>query len=459
MNRIISRAKVLLVLVLVLSIGIGVFFGDYIINSGKWVNSPYSPHVYDPGSNDERVACGTIADRDGNLLLDLKDNKTYSNNALLRTATLHWVGDRQGNVSAPVLSHYAKEIAGFDPVSGLYGYDGIGGMVTMTLSARLQMAALEAMGDYRGTLAIYNYETGELLCAVSTPAFDPDHVPDIESDTTGAYQGVYMNRFTQGAYTPGSIYKIVTMVAALECIDDIETQEFTCTGEVTYGIDKVTCERVHGKQDVREAFKNSCNCTFAQISEQIGGKRLAKYAKELGVLDGIEFDGIKTADGKIDSADQADVLVAWSAIGQHKDLVNPASFLSLVGAIANDGVTKPMYLVSNITTDGKTTYQAPDGDGVRIMSAETAQKMQKMMRNNVENYYGDENFAGFTVCAKSGTAQVGGNQKPNAMFTGFVADENYPLAFIVAIEDGGYGRHICVPVLEKVLLACRNEMT
>ena len=92
------------------------------------------------------------------------------------------------------------------------------------------------------------------------------------------------------------------------------------------------------------------------------------------------------------------------------------------------------------------------------MSTQTAMTMQELMRNNVENYYGDENFAGFTVCAKSGTAQVGGNQKPNAMFTGFVLDEEYPLAFIVAIEDGGYGRLICVPVLEKVLQACREAL-
>ena len=59
-----------------------------------------------------------------------------------------------------------------------------------------------------------------------------------------------------------------------------------------------------------------------------------------------------------------------------------------------------------------------------------------------------------SVCAKSGTAEVGGDQKPNAMFTGFVIDEGYPLAFIVTIENGGYGRLTCVPVLENVLAAC-----
>ena len=130
----------------------------------------------------------------------------------------------------------------------------------------------------------------------------------------------------------------------------------------------------------------------------------------------------------------------------------------MVSAIANDGVVPNTHLVDRIETAGKTTFSAQIAPGERIMSTETAQKLSAMMRNNVENYYGDEHFAGFSVCAKSGTAQVGGDKKPNAMFTGFVADESCPIAFFVAIEDGGYGRHICVPVLEKVLLAIRENM-
>jgi peptidoglycan glycosyltransferase len=92
------------------------------------------------------------------------------------------------------------------------------------------------------------------------------------------------------------------------------------------------------------------------------------------------------------------------------------------------------------------------------MSTETARILQEMLRANVETYYGDENFPGLTVCAKSGTAEVGGDKKPNAMFTGFVMDEEYPLAFIVCIEDGGYGRPTCMPVLSKVLQSCKEMM-
>lgn len=454
MNRIMSRARVLMVLVLILALGVTFFLGDYLINSSKWVHSAGSPHIY----NAENIGCGLIADRGGNLLLDLTGTRAYASSLPLRKSIIHWLGDRQGNISAPALSYYAKEIAGFNPISGVYAYGGVGGQVELTLSAKLQIAALEAMGDYKGTLAIINYKTGQILCSVTTPTYDPDNVPDIASDETGAYDGAYVNRFTQSTYTPGSIFKIVTMIAALECVEDIASLEFTCTGEVSYGVDKVTCEKVHGKQDIRDAFKNSCNCAFAKVSELIGGKRLERYAKQLGILDPLTFDGITTASGNMESADMADVLVAWSAIGQHKDLVNPASFLTLVGVVANGGEGYKPYLVERICTGMTTTYQAKPTSTDRLMSTQTAQTLQELMRNNVENYYGDENFAGFTVCAKSGTAQVGGNQKPNAMFTGFVMDEDYPLAFMVTIEDGGYGRLVCVPVLEKVLAACKDAL-
>lgn len=454
MNRVIGRAKMLIALILVLALGLTFFLVEYFVSAERWIHTPGSPHIYDA----DNIGCGLITDHDGILLLDLTDNRRYASDDLLRRSTLHWLGDRQGNISAPALSHYAKEIAGFDPVGGLYSYNGTGGQVKLTFSGRLQMVALDAMGDYKGTLAIYNYQTGEILCAVTTPTFDPDDVPDIEGDTTGAYEGVYLNRFTQATYTPGSIYKIVTAAAALECVSDIQSQEFICTGSVQYGNDYITCESVHGVQSFKDAFKNSCNCAFAGISEQIGGKRLEIYAKQFGLLDSFDFDGITVEKGNIDADGQADVEVAWSAIGQHKDLVNPASYLAFVSAVANDGVFQAPHLVDSIRVDGKITYQATQTAEERIMSSDTARILQEMMRNNVENYYGDENFAGFTVCAKSGTAEVGGSKKPNAMFTGFVVDEGYPLAFIVAIEDGGYGRPTCIPVLQRVLAACKDVL-
>ena len=165
MNRVIARARVTLILILILAAGTLFFLGEYFVKSDSWILFSGSPHIY----NASNIGCGLITDREGLLLLDLTGQRTYSENTALRQSTIHWLGDRQGNISAPALSYYSEEIAGFDPISGVYAYGGTGGQVTLTLSGQVQAAALEAMGSYKGTIAVYNYKTGELLCAVSTP--------------------------------------------------------------------------------------------------------------------------------------------------------------------------------------------------------------------------------------------------------------------------------------------------
>ncbi len=454
MNRIMGRAKVMLALVLVLALGISFFLGEYIVKGESWVLKTESPHVYDPGG----IGCGVLTDRNGILLLDMKENRTYASDTTLRSSVIHWFGDRRGNIYAPVMNAYSKELAGYDPINGVYAYGGIGGVGTTTFSAQVQMAAQEAMEGAVGTLAIMNYQTGEIICAITTPNFDPDNEPDIAGDTTGAYEGVYVNRFTQSTYTPGSIYKIMTAAAALETIPDIMEQSFTCTGIVEYGVDKVTCQRKHGKQSFADAFANSCNCAFASIANQVGGERLESYAKQFGILDSVQFDGITTAAGSMDSADAAPVLVAWSGIGQHLDLINPCSYLAFVGAIANDGVLVKPYVVSDIKTSGKVTYQAQTQEVGRIMSAETAQTLQSMLKNNVTVKYGEEKFPDLVIGAKTGTAQVGEGKLPNATFAGFVDDEALPLAFIAIIEDGETGGKTCIPKITQALEACIKHL-
>ena len=456
MNKVVGRAKIMLVLILILSLGTTFFVGEYLLKANSWVMSAGSPHVYN-----EKAGRGPITDRNGILLLDTTEDRTYTENEVLRKAIIHWLGDRQGNISAPLLSHYADNVADFDIINGVYNYGGTGGQVTLSLSAELQIAALEAMGNKKGTIAVYNYKTGEILCAVSTPAFDPDNLPDIAGDTTGQWNGAYINRFMKSAYVPGSIFKIVTAAAALETIPDIQQQTFTCNGETIYNEaagDKVTCLSKHGKISFQEALTYSCNCAFAQIADQLGGETLQRYAEMFQITEAVEFDGMSTVTGNVTAAGEAPVMVAWSAIGQHKDVINPCRYLTFMGAIAGDGVGVKPHLVNEISGGGWTSYTAQSVTTGRIMSVDTAQTLQKMMRANVENYYGDEHFAGLTVCAKSGTAEVGGDRKPNTLFCGFATDEEYPLAFIVVVEEGDSGRRTCIPILKEVLTACKEVL-
>jgi peptidoglycan glycosyltransferase len=452
MNRIAKRTVAMLILVAVLVGGLGLFVGRYLANGSDWVMHEGSPHIY----SGENLGTGMVVDRDGLLLLDLNNNRTYSVSKELRMSTLHWLGDRYGYVSAPALATYAKEMAGYNSLTGLYSYSGAG-QAKLTLSAYLQMAALEAMGDYKGTLAVYNYKTGEILCAVSTPTYDPDNVPDIKNDTTGAFEGVYMNRFVQSVYIPGSIFKIVTTAAALEELPDIREMTYHCTAVHPYGNDAVTCEYAHGELDFDSALAQSCNCAFAQIVDRIGSEKLKEYVDKYAVTQPVKFDGLTTAAGNFQTA-PSKVEAAWSGIGQYTDQINPCRFLTFMGAIAGGGAAVEPYIVKEVTCDGKVTYQANPAPSKAIMSEEIAKELQTMMRNNVLEKYGEENFPGMTVCAKSGTGQVGGDQKSNAMFCGFVTDEEYPLAFIVAVEDAGYGRFVCVPILSKVLEVCKQML-
>ena len=454
MNRVTKRTWLMGLFIGVLLSGILYFLWEYVTEAEDWISFSGSPHIY----NNSNIGCGTITDRSGTMLLDLTENRTYSSDETTRKSTLHWLGDRNGYIQASAVSGYAGAMAGFDRINGVYNSSGEGGSARLTLSATVQNAALNAMGSRKGTIGVYNYKTGEILCAVSTPTYDPDNVPDIAGDTTGAYSGVYVNRFLQSSYVPGSIYKIVTLAAALDCVPGIEDMSFSCNGKVEYGTEAVTCEKAHGTQSLRGAFANSCNCAFAQIAELVGKSNMVSYVKQFAVADSLSFDGITTAKGKYDISNTAPVSFAWSCIGQHSDLINPARYMTFMGAIAGGGKAMEPYIMAHVESGSETTYEAKAQSTGRLMSEDVADTVKAYMRNNVQQVYGDSNFPGLTVCAKSGTSQLGGEQDPNAMFAGFVDSEEYPLAFIVIVENGGYGSHTCVPILSKVLAACKQVL-
>jgi len=439
MDRIGKRAKALVLLVVLLLGGWGVFVGEYLWRGERWAAAEGNPHDY------KYMA----TDANGVLLRDTA-NGIYADNGSLRRSVVHWVGDRDGKIRPAVMERFRGKLVGFHPVTGIYS-SGDPGVATLTLLSKVQIAAMEAMDGHSGTVAVYNYKTGALLCAVSTPGIDPDG-PD------GTGEGRFMNRFMQGVYTPGSIFKTVTAGAALTYLPDILQQQFQCTGKVEYGNTAVTCEKVHGKMDLYGAMRESCNCAFASIAEQLGAKRLQAFADQCGVTDSLMLDGVATAQGNVSLDGASSVELAWAGIGQHEDLVNPARFLTFMGAVANGGVGCRPYIMEKITKADRVVHRASQKKEKRCMSRTVATQLQKILRNNVKNKYGDENFPGLSVCAKTGTAQVGNGKKPTAMLAGFVSDKAYPLAFIVTVEEGGYGRTTCIPIIAKVLSACRTEM-
>lgn len=451
MNRVTKRTWIMSLFLVILLGGMMVFFWEYATQSGRWILAPGSPHLYHGGN----IGTGIIEDRAGKLLLDMNGGRTYSSNGVTRTSTMHWLGDRNGFISAGAISHYAGAMSGFDPVNGVYDSSGLGGKAKLTLSSRIQDAAYAALSGQRGTIAVYNYKTGEILCAVTAPSYDPDLVPDIAGDTTGKYEGVYLNRFLQSAYPPGSVFKVVTTAAALECVPDILDKVFICYGRYAYGTEAVTCEAAHGAQYLKDALANSCNCAFAQVAELVGKKNMQQYVDAYQVVAPISFDGVTSVAGNYDISNTGAASFAWSCIGQHSDLINPCRYMAFMGAIANGGRGVEPYIVSEVTCGNDVTYRAKTTKADRIMSEETAKTVQEYMRNTVMMRYGDWRFPGMHVCAKTGTSQLGGNLRSNAMLSGFVMDEAYPLAFVAVVENGGYGGSTCLPIMSVVLGECK----
>ena len=449
MKKVSGRAIFPLILAIVLLAGTVLLCVRYFAKADEWVTFSGSPHVY-TGVN---LDGGIVTDRDGTLLLDSTDGRTYSADAVTRTATMHLLGDRYGYIQAPLLGSFADDMIGFDKINGLYGAEGTEANATLTLSASAQTAAYQALGNYHGTVGVYNYKTGEILCAVTSPSYDPDNMPDVDADTSGAYDGVYVNRFFQAAYTPGSIFKIVTLAAAIETVPDWESLTFTCEGKTIIGGQEIICEGVHGTITLKQALAHSCNVAFGELAGKVGTKALMEYAEKLGLSESFECDGIPVKAGTVDLKDADAGDLAWAGIGQYTDQVNALTFMRAMGRIAGGGTGADPYLMAKITRGEKTAYEAKTETSSRALKAETAAKLTEYLRNNVATMYGDWQFGGLNVCAKSGTAEHEG-ETADAMFAGFCVDENCPLAFVVFVENGGSGSAVAAPIAAKVLQVC-----
>ena len=128
-----------------------------------------------------------------------------------------------------------------------------------------------------------------------------------------------------------------------------------------------------------------------------------------------------------------------------------------MGAIANGGEAAKPYLAQRAGS-GLTGHKASEASLGRMIEEDTADKLAEMMRNNVVSVYGTGSFPDLYVCAKSGTAEVGDGQEPHATFAGFIQSSEYPLAFIVIVENGGSGSGVAGPVAGQVLNACVAAM-
>ena len=435
MKKIRNRSVFSLLIAAVLVVGLTFLTAKLAKNGRDWAMFRADQSVFNEGV----LSTGTVTDRGGIVLATAADGKaTYAADATVRKACLHAVGDWQGNIGTGALSAFNFKLAGYDMLNGVASLNSAGGTAELSIDSKLNVAALSALGNRRGAVLLENYKTGEILCMLSTPTYDPANPPDLSQP---AYEGAYLNRCLSSTFTPGSVFKLVTLAAAIENRPDLESEAFECAGSVKVGADTVNCTGVHGNQTIEQALSHSCNCAFSQLSQELGADVIASYADKLGLTKKLSVSGIATAAGSVEKGQDGTVNLSWMGIGQYNDQVTPIAMLRLVSSIANGGEAEEPVLLKGAHTSA-----------TKLMEQDTADRIKDMMAYNVTAAYGASRFPGLSLCAKTGTAERGDGTS-NAWFVGFLNDSDHPYAVTVCIEKGGGGLANAGPVANAVLQA------
>ncbi len=423
MKKVKNRSWASLLIALLLVVGLAVYLVKLADNGGAWA-------TYFNGG----TPGGTILDRNGvTLYSSTEDGVSWAADYTTRLSCYHLIGDSTGNVRTGALRQFRDRLTGYSFISGTSS----GKTLQLTVDSSLNAAAYNALAGRDGAVMLIDYTTGEILCMVSTPADDPSNPSAAPAD------GTYLNKCLSASFVPGSVYKLVTLAAAIENIPDLFERSFWCEGSSVVGGAVLNCTGSHGSQTIEQALANSCNCAFGEIALELGADTLAEYAEKLGITQELTLDGMTVTPGSFDKAEAGSIGLAWSGIGQYNDLVVPYALVRYVCAIANGGSILEPTLLGHGSLDGET----------ELLSADTAARIAEMMNNNVQTAYGGQwTFPGLNVSAKTGTAEVGDGTS-HAWMTGFLNDPAHPYAFVVLVENAGGGLTNAGPVANQVLQA------
>lgn len=352
--------------------------------------------------------------------------------------------------------------------------------LTTTLVLRLQEAALEALGGKRGAIVLLDPRTGEVLALVSNPTYDASAIANPATATrtfdrlrTDDRQPL-LPRATQGQYVPGSIFKIVTAVAALgsgAVSPDTTYKDQPSSERRGWLIDGFRVRDGHHLMtgdralDFAGAVEASCNIWFAETGVRTGGDILVAWAERMGFGHPLEFD-LPTAKSQVTNGegDQPGgfgdrVELANAAYGQGQTLVTPLQMALVAATIANDGVLMRPHLVRQATGKaGTTTINSEIQERVLPpgVAAEIASAMELAVNGEIGRIFtAGAAIRNLDVAGKSGTAELDPGTRPHSWFIGFAPYDDPQVAIAVLVENSGGGSVKASPIAGDVLRAWR----
>lgn len=353
-----------------------------------------------------------------------------------------------------------------------------GANLILSIDSRLQSVAEQGFGDKKGALVAIDVKTGGILAMVSRPTYNPR---DLEGMNGAQWQQLinnpdklFLNRTIQGAYPPGSTYKIITAIAGLEEHVMTPEEKINCPGGLNFGGRFFHCwnARGHGAVSLVTAIAQSCDTYFYTIGIRLGVDRLAKYANILGLgkPTGVDLDGerggmIPTSEWK-----QRVFKTPWQpgenlsiAIGQGYDTVTPIGNALVIAQVASGKILKP-HLVERVEDiNGHPLLQYESVPEALPISAETLKWVREGLRQVVAAPGGTAHrhfTTEFSMAAKTGTAQVVSNEGKShgihdegdhALFVVYSTVEDPQIAISVVVEHGGHGGVVAAPIAKAVI--------
>jgi len=313
-----------------------------------------------------------------------------------------------------------------------------GNSLILTVDSIIQEIAYKQLGERSGCVVAMDPRSGEILALVSKPGFDPERVERYFN----AENHPLLNRVIKGQYPPGSIFKIITEISALETGAIEEYDRIECTGEMEVGNRIFHCwkEEGHGWLDINLALPFSCNIFFGVCGMRVGVKKMLEYAREFGFGEktGIDLPGEKK--GYLPTRYEVDPLNL--AIGQGPILTTPIQLLSLISTVANGGnIWKPFVVKKIISPDGKVVKEiSPVIKKTVYISSETLDILKRGLRNVVLFGTGHlANVEGLEISGKTGTAQRAGGESELPTYGAFACyapGKNPQIAMVVFLDKG-----------------------
>ena len=450
---------------------IGYFVYFDVVKSDNVTNNPNNVRI---AKLSDTVNRGKIVTSDGTVLAEtLKDgNGEEYRYYPYENMFAHVVGVSKLNKSGlEATEEYYLLQSNINPiqkaVNELKGEKSDGDNVITTLNLGLQQVAYNALGSNQGVVIAMEPGTGKVLAMVSKPDYNPNTLADnydaIIADTKSK---VLLNQATQGLFTPGSIFKMLTVTEYLREYPNASSYTYTCNGSILLNSDNGTASlscyggHVHGNEDLTSSFANSCNSSFANIGLNLNINKFNDLCNSMYFNTSLPTD-IPHAQSRFSLSQNASQWeIGATAIGQGETVMTPLHALLLTSAIANGGVVMRPYLVDSIvsSTGHQIEKYSPQSSG-SIMSASEAIQVKTMMEAVVKQLVHGTSLTAFNtqIAGKTGTAEVEGSGN-NAWFVGFAPADNPEIAICVLVENSDTSSsYTAVPIASQLFQYYLNQ--